>query len=170
MWYAGGMETPKDKPTAPNAGGTHYTVRLFSSLPDEARAIREEVFQREQGFADEFDEIDGRAVHAVLYLDGEPCGTCRVFAAGGQARIGRVAVLRGARGKGAGGRLLAAAEEAAAAMGLAGTELAAQVRARGFYEKYGYAACSEPFDEEGCPHILMRKRAAAFPRESPPAM
>ena len=43
-------------------------------------------------------------------------------------------------------------------MGFAEVALAAQVRARGFYEKVGYAACGEPFDEEGCPHILMTKR------------
>lgn len=137
--------------------GGPFTVRFFGTLPAEARAIREDVFMREQGFAGEFDDIDGRAVHAVLYFDGKAAGTCRIFEEEGRAHVGQVAVRRELRGMGAGGRLLCVAEEAAAAMGLHELELAAQVRARGFYEKYGYTACSEPFDEEGCPHVRMRK-------------
>ena len=139
-------------------GGGAWRARTFSALPPEARAIREEVFVREQGFVNEFDDIDGRAVHVVLYRGGEPAGTCRVFAEGGRAHIGRVAVRRALRGQGAGGMLLAAAEEAAREMGFAEVALAAQVRARGFYEKYGYTACGAPFDEDGCPHILLQKR------------
>ena len=139
--------------------GGAWRARISPSLPPEARAIREEVFVREQGFVNEFDETDERAVHVVLYCGGEAAGTCRVFAEGGRAHIGRVAVRRALRGQGAGGMLLAAAEAAAREMGFAEVALAAQVRARSFYEKYGYAACGEPFDEEGCPHILMTKRA-----------
>ena len=139
-------------------GPAAWETRAFSALPAEARAIREEVFVREQGFVNEFDDINGRAVHIVLYRGGEAAGTCRVFAEGGQAHIGRVAVRRALRGQGAGGRLLAAAEEAVRAMGLDTAALASQMRARGFYEKYGYTACGEPFDEEGCPHILLIKR------------
>lgn len=138
--------------------GGAWEARTFSALPPEARAIREEVFVREQGFVNEFDDIDGRAVHVVLYCGGEPAGTCRVFAEGGRAHVGRVAVRRALRGQGAGGKLLAAAEGAAREMGFAEVALAAQVRARGFYEKVGYAACGAPFDEEGCPHILLQKR------------
>ena len=55
--------------------GGPFTVRFFGTLPAEARAIREDVFMREQGFAGEFDDIDGRAVHAVLYFDGKAAGT-----------------------------------------------------------------------------------------------
>ena len=139
--------------------GGAWRARISPSLPPEARAIREEVFVREQGFVNEFDETDERAVHVVLYCGGEAAGTCRVFAEGGRAHAGRVAVRRALRGQGAGGMLLAAAEAAAREMGFAEVALAAQVRARSFYEKYGYAACGEPFDEEGCPHILMTKRA-----------
>lgn len=138
--------------------GGAWRAHISTSLPPEARAIREEVFVREQGFVNEFDDIDERAVHVVLYCGGEPAGTCRVFAEGGRAHIGRVAVRRALRGQGAGGMLLAAAEEAAREMGFAAAALAAQVRARGFYEKVGYTACGAPFDEEGCPHILLQKR------------
>ena len=46
-------------------------VRFYSVLPLEAKAIREEVFVREQGFDEEFDEEDGKAIHALLFHDGE---------------------------------------------------------------------------------------------------
>ena len=36
-------------------------------LFDDARAIREEVFVKEQGFVEEIDETDGKAVHVVCY-------------------------------------------------------------------------------------------------------
>ena len=36
--------------------------------------------------------------------------------------------------------------------------LAAQVQAKGFYEKAGYSADGEEFLEEHCPHIRMCKK------------
>ena len=68
-----------------------------------------------------------------------------------------MAVIRAMRGRGAGARLLAAAETAAKEAGAKACVLCAQVRAAGFYGRCGYAACSEVFDEEGCPHVCMRK-------------
>lgn len=57
-------------------------TQIYSTLPQEARRIREEVFVREQGFENEFDETDQRAFHLVLY-DGEiPVAVCRFFPAG----------------------------------------------------------------------------------------
>ena len=37
-------------------------------------------------------------------------------------------------------------------------ELLAQVRASDFYEKNGYIKSVEICDDEGCPHVWMRKR------------
>ena len=37
----------------------------YSFLPDEARTIREQVFLQEQGFTQEFDAEDSRALHLV---------------------------------------------------------------------------------------------------------
>lgn len=45
------------------------TVKLYEQLPEEAVRIRKEVFMDEQGFCNEFDEIDKTALHAVLYED-----------------------------------------------------------------------------------------------------
>lgn len=48
-------------------------------LHPDAMLVRQEVFVEEQGFHDEFDDIDEIADHYLLYVDGEIAGCCRVF-------------------------------------------------------------------------------------------
>ena len=55
-----------------NAAEGKIEIRTYDTLPEEAVRIRREVFMEEQGFAEEFDELDGRAKHLVLYAKGEP--------------------------------------------------------------------------------------------------
>ena len=55
-------------------------IIAYERLPDDSKKIREEVFVIEQGFSEEFDTVDNRAIHFVAY-DGlkAPMGTCRIF-------------------------------------------------------------------------------------------
>ena len=55
------------------------TAKIYDSLPKEAEAIRRAVFMDEQGFKDEFDDIDGTAWHIVIFDGSVPAATCRVF-------------------------------------------------------------------------------------------
>ena len=128
-------------------------------LTPEARAIREEVFMDEQGFASEFDGRDNNCRHLVFYKGEEPAACCRYFAAeeDGAFTVGRIAVRKKFRGQGLGRYVLRAAEECARQDGAAALTLCAQVRAQGFYEKCGYAALGEQFPEEGVPHVQKRK-------------
>lgn len=130
----------------------------FNHLCPEAAAIRKEVFQKEQGFVNEFDETDARAVHAVLYIKNEPAGTCRYFEEKDGWHIGRLAVLKSFRGAHLGAALLQFAEQRIRARGGKIVMLSAQERARAFYEKQGYIAYGDAFCEEECPHIAMQKR------------
>lgn len=132
-------------------------VRSFDALPEEAVAIRTAVFMDEQGFANEFDDVDGRACHLVLFDDGQPVATLRLFPgeASGEWVVGRLAVVRSHRGLGLGALLLREAE--AARRGGRRVALHAQVRAKGFYERGGYAAYGEEDLDEGRPHVWMRK-------------
>ena len=72
-----------------------WKVEIYSELPDEAKAIRQAVFVEEQGFQEEFDELDNtEAAHLVGFVEGEPVCTCRFFRAKDEAStfiIGRVA-------------------------------------------------------------------------------
>ena len=49
--YTFGMETKKGAP--PAADGAEFTVEIYDRLPPAAKAIREAVFVREQGFVQE---------------------------------------------------------------------------------------------------------------------
>ena len=138
-----------------------WKVSIYSELPDEARAIRKAVFVEEQGFQEEFDEIDNtEAAHLVGFVENEPVCTCRFFRDTDEEStfiIGRVAVMKTHRGQQLGAKILLAAEDFIRVMGGIKTKLAAQVQAKGFYETLGYTAAGEVFDEEGCPHVWMYK-------------
>ena len=54
-------------------------------------------------------------------------------------------------------QLVSAAEEFASLRGGRSAVIHAQTRARGFYERIGYSVFGEPDEEEGVPHIWMRK-------------
>lgn len=125
----------------------------------DAIAIRLTVFTQEQGFVDGIDNTDADAIHAVLYDAGTPVATGRAFPASedGVYHIGRVAVMRGWRGKGCGRRIMQALEDAARTRGAQAAHLSAQDHAVGFYERLGYHVHGEWYMEENYPHIAMEK-------------
>ena len=132
----------------------------FGYLPEEAHRIRETVFMQEQGFCDEFDDIDTQSWHVLLYQDGRAVGTARLFSENGThgMHMGRVAVYKSARGGGSGSVLLQACCEKAAQLGAKKVILGAQCRAIPFYEKNGFQPFGDIYDEEGCPHQMMEKK------------
>ena len=95
-------------------------TKIYNQLPDEAKEIRLEVFVKEQGFEEEFDDIDETAAHIVLFDDSHPVGVCRIFTDPGSGRvmIGRVAVRKAFRGRGLGADIIKAAEKYATGRGL----------------------------------------------------
>ncbi len=123
-------------------------------------AIRHAVFVVEQGVDAglERDGYDANAIHLLAHLDGEPVGTARavVHADMAIAKIGRVAVLRHARGAGIGARLMQGFLKEPALNGVTQFELHAQIQAKQFYERLGYAVSNEPFSEAGIPHVAMK--------------
>ena len=54
-------------------------MRLYENLPQDAMCIREKVFMEEQGFCQEFDEIDEIALHGLLYEDETAVATARLY-------------------------------------------------------------------------------------------
>ncbi len=132
---------------------------IFRELPEDAAAIRREVFMEEQGFSDEFDEIDGKASHVVAYEDGAAIAVARFFwdAERGGYVIGRLAVRKEFRGRAVGSAVLRAVEAGIAQVGGHTSLLAAQIQAKSFYEAQGYTAYGSAFMDEHCPHIWMRK-------------
>jgi predicted GNAT family N-acyltransferase len=129
-----------------------------------AMAVRQAVFVQEQGIPvpEEFDERDAGAEHLIaLDDDGAIVGTCRLFAddgaADGTARLGRLAVLPAARGRGLASAMIAVCEQRAAAAGATRMVLDAQVAAMALYERAGYVGRGAEFDDGGIPHRTMDK-------------
>ena len=136
-------------------------TKKFDLLPKEAVEIRTAVFVEEQGFQEEFDSIDHKAIHFIGYQDGNPIATCRIFADSEDEStyiLGRFAVLKAYRGKGIGRNLMRAVELYAKKMGLTHIRLHAQCRVEPFYQKLGFESYGEIELEEDCPHVWMKKR------------
>ncbi len=134
-------------------------VTHYSYLPPEVKQIRIDVFMDEQGFVDEFDDIDDIATHFLLWDGNTPVATCRVFWKEdlGTVIFGRLAVIKSHRGKGLGGAMIRHAEAFAKRHDTHRMILHAQCRAQAFYEKQGFSPFGEQDDEEGCPHVWMEK-------------
>ncbi len=142
-------------------------VKIYTDgLPVEAKEIREAVFVEEQGFLHEFDQVDETAAHIVLYDNGQaPVAACRVFwdCSADSYIIGRLAVVQKHRGKKIGGVLLREAEQYIVGQNGRSAALCAQCRVMDFYRKCGYTPYGEVKDDEGCPHIWMRKQLVCRP-------
>ncbi len=123
----------------------------------EARAVRNAVFVEEQGFApdDEFDVFDEQAMHVVIYDGDEAVGTGRVYYDGKTFRVGRICVLKEARGQGIGDLLMRLLLVKAFAFAPSQVRLDAQVRVKGFYENFGFAVDGGQTEEAGVPHVPM---------------
>lgn len=134
-------------------------VGAWEALHEGARAVRSEVFLKEQGIAPELeqDAADASAVHALARNRlGVAVATGRLLQHGPNVgRIGRMAVHRVLRGSHLGRDVLRALMQAATARGDHHVVLHAQTSARGFYERLGFVPEGEPFEEAGIVHITM---------------
>lgn len=133
--------------------------RKFNYLSPDAKKIREEVFVSEQGFQNEFDEIDNYATHLVFYEDNTSVAVCRYYKDKEKDTyiIGRIAVLKAYRGNHFGQRILEVLEKNIVSEGGKKISLSAQVRVQSFYKRSGYVVKGDIYMDENCPHICMEK-------------
>lgn len=125
-------------------------------------AAREAVFVVEQACA--YQELDGHdldAWHLVGWDDGRVAACLRVLDPGvlhDEPRVGRVLTGKDWRGQGLGRQLM---RRALLACGRvypgAPLRLSAQSHLVDFYGEFGFAAIAEPHDEDGIPHVEMRR-------------
>ena len=123
-----------------------------------ATPIRFTVFVQEQNVPPEIemDEHDGQCVHALAFNEaGEPVATGRLLPDG---HIGRMAVLKDARGSGVGARMLTVLTGAARARGDREVVLSAQTHALDFYRKQGFVEEGAQYLDAGIPHQTMRRK------------
>ena len=143
------------------------TVELFGSADerlDESMNVRFDVFVDEQHVPPEIevDEHDGpsdlRTVHALVRESGAPVAAGRFYERDATtAQIGRMAVVRAARGRGVGRLMLDALLAEARRRGYTRARLSAQTHATAFYERAGFTAFGDVYDDANIPHQDMER-------------
>lgn len=119
------------------------------------RALRRIVFIEEQGVAeaDEVDDLDDQAIHILATQDARPIGSARLLTMGNVGKVGRVCVLRDARGAGLGAALMqAAVAQFRTIPGITKVKLGAQLQALSFYERLGFTSYGPVFLDAGIEH------------------
>jgi predicted GNAT family N-acyltransferase len=137
----------------------HIRIELgdWVLLGSDAAVIRHEVFVLEQGVSIEIelDSFDAVSLHAVAYdTAGRALATGRLLP---DNHIGRMAVLRQARGLGIGGQILERLVQRGVQEGRSHFVLGAQTHARGFYQAHGFVVEGAEFIEAGIPHVMMSR-------------
>jgi len=137
-----------------------FIIKTFNNLSlnelYEILQARSAVFVVEQNCVyQDIDGIDLSAYHLMLRDETGIKAYIRIYKLeNGYVKIGRV--LTTERGKGYGGVLLSKAVEQAKEIFAPQTiYIEAQAYAIGFYEKAGFKVVSEPFMEDGIPHVKM---------------
>jgi ElaA protein len=140
---------------------TSVSVREFAELDTDAAyslwRLRQQVFVVEQRCP--YPDLDGRdaepgARHLLLEENGTLVGCLRLLDDGDAFRIGRVAVVPEARGRGLAARLM---ERAMAIVGDRRVRLDAQLGLTEWYAGFGFAATGPAFDEDGIMHRPMER-------------
>ncbi len=137
-----------------------WHLREFSALtPREVYAIhqlRERVFVVEQRCAYlDADGIDPSCHHLWASEDDAIRAYCRLVPAGikyAEVSIGRVITTPEARGTGLGRELMRRAVDACGAVAI---RIGAQAHLERFYGETGFVKASDPYIEDGIPHIEM---------------
>ncbi len=121
-------------------------------------ALRRAVFCDEQGYSPESepDQCDEMAMYALVFDEGAPVGTGRLYVEEDRLSIGRVCVKKEWRGRGIGDFVMRMLLYRAQELNAGSVSLSAQLGRVGFYERYGFAPYGEIVFDEGQPHRLMR--------------
>jgi ElaA protein len=109
-----------------------------------------------------FQDMDGADTggwHLFAREDGRVAAYCRLLPAGvkfAEPSIGRVITTEPVRGTGLGRALMQEALRRAALLWPGSpVRISAQQRLERFYQSLGFATDSEPYDEDGIPHVEM---------------
>ena len=122
----------------------------------EIKRIRNTVFTGEENIDEhaDFDGQDTDAIHVLIEMDEQFVGTGRMLMDG---HIGRLAVLRSARGRGLGKKIMDALIDQAKKKNINRVYLGAQKHAVGFYKKIGFSEYGDSYEEVEITHIHMEK-------------
>jgi predicted GNAT family N-acyltransferase len=138
-----------------------HQIKTNSSLYEKSLIIRNDVLRKplnlniyDEDLSDEKDQI-----HFVLEKDNQILGTVSLvpYYKKNTGKLRQMVTSTEARGKGYGQILVQELEKYASNNFMKTIVLHARHHAIGFYQKLGYAICSEPFEEVGIKHVIMQK-------------
>lgn len=144
-----------------------WKLKAFDDLtPHELYAIlqlRNEVFVVEQNCVfQDADDKDQASFHLSGYSQNKLVAYTRLVPAGiayDEPSIGRVITSPAARGTGTGKVLMQVSiEKTYELFGIEPIKIGAQLYLKKFYEGFGFQQISEPYLEDGIPHIYMLKQ------------
>ncbi|OSQ39073.1 acetyltransferase [Thalassospira mesophila] len=134
--------------------------------------LRQQIFIIEQNcIFSEIDGLDPVSLHVIGTRNGQIVAATRIVPAGVDPHhheqgtdpaIGRVVAAMEVRGKGIGRKIMQQSIEACEKhFPDQGIFLNGQYHLAGFYQGLGFVSEGDPFDEDGIPHIAMRRPAPA---------
>lgn len=141
------------------------SVQPWQPIQSQASSIRRQVFIVEQAVPHdlELDGLDDQAWHVLIQTEGQAIATARLLFEMDDlnppkkiGRIGRMAVLAPFRRRGYGQELLKALIAKGHELGVREFYLHAQLSAQPLYEKFGFVAEGEIYEEAGIAHQTMR--------------
>ena len=142
-----------------------FTSKTFEQLSKQELyqilQLRAEVFVVEQNCPyQDIDELDFDSIHVCGYLDEELVAYSRLIKPGSKysgASIGRVITKKIIRSSGAGKALMNKSINECREQWKEGSIfISAQERLKKFYQDLGFITISEPYLEDGIPHIEMK--------------
>ena len=143
--------------------GTDLRMKMVTTSFEGMTAsyIRFKVFVDEQHVSidDEMDGSDAVAVSFLMFQNNIPIGTIRYIQGNdGVVHPGRIAVLKAYRNKGYGTKMIRWLHAyLKTILGDVTCEIHAQLHLKNYYEKLGYQAQGDIFQEAGIDHITMIK-------------
>ncbi|MBN3563907.1 GNAT family N-acetyltransferase [Aliamphritea spongicola] len=143
---------------------TEWRWQTFTQLSNtelyEILALRQQVFVLEQTclYAD-MDHKDQQCHHLSGWCEGKLQGYLRVVPPGlvyPEVALGRILTAESARGSGLGRQLVSRAlDEVSLLYPGQSVRISAQLYLERFYAGFGFRTVSDPYDEDGIPHIEM---------------
>lgn len=122
--------------------------------------LRNEILRRPLGLMFTPEELEREKEEILIgaFEEEKMLGCCMlVQEEGNSVRLRQMAVLNNLQGKGIGRALMIFAENIARDRGFKKITMHARKTATGFYEKLGYRAVGEQFEEVTIPHYIMEK-------------
>jgi len=119
--------------------------------------LRKSVFIREQLVPEEveWDDWDNKANHIVLTFHNSPIGCSRLIFIDKILYLERMAIIKSKRNQGFGSKLVYEIIRIAKNKKIKEIRISAQIQAMSFYQKIGFIAQGEIFNDAGIKHIKM---------------